>query len=106
MLGERPDDRAPQMREGVDESAVGVLRQTLQGDGPRTVERMSRSKLNVPIAAPHAELCHEPCHVDCTFNSEGVTMQFDAFEFVQCVCRKVTFPAMRTGHQRDIFDDE
>jgi hypothetical protein len=56
--------------------------------------------------SPDAELCDELRHVDRTFNGEVVPMQFDAFEFVQRVCRKVTLPAMRTGHQRDIFDDE
>jgi hypothetical protein len=56
--------------------------------------------------SPDAELRDELCHVDRTFNGEGVPMQFDAFEFVQRVCRKVTLPTMRTGHQRDIFDDE
>jgi hypothetical protein len=56
--------------------------------------------------SPDAELRDELRHVDRTFNGEVVPMQFDTFKFVQSVCRKVTFPAMRTGHQRDIFDDE
>jgi len=55
---------------------------------------------------PYESLRHELRHLNRPLCRNALAMQANAFEFMQGVRSKITLSALRTGHERDIFDNE
>jgi hypothetical protein len=70
----------------------------------------SRSRGVLPlrrvVKAFGLQILNEFCNFNRTLNRKTLTVEFDAFDFVQGFCRKITFTAMWAAYHRDILDDE